>query len=70
VLERSAAAGSPTTYLWVLVETLRARAFYARLGWQDAGVREREVFEPYPVKMWMYRVPDEGERLGGLPIVT
>lgn len=70
VLERSAAAGSPTTYLWVLVENLRARAFYARFRWQDSGVREREVFEPYPVKMRMYRVPDEGEMLGGLRAVT
>lgn len=67
VLARSAAAGSPPTCLWVLVENLRARTFYARLGWQDTGVREREVFAPYPLKMRMRRVPDEGERLGGLP---
>ncbi len=59
VLERSAAAGTPTTYLWVLVDNHRARAFYARQGWTDTGVREREVFEPYPEKMQMQRPPDE-----------
>ena len=32
--------------------TARA-AFYERLGWRDTGVREPEVFEPYPVKMQM-----------------
>ena len=37
--------------LWVLVENHRARAFYARLGWVDSGVREHEVFPPYPEKM-------------------
>lgn len=66
VLERSAAAGMPTTYLWVLVDNRRARAFYTRLGWQDGGVREREVFAPYPVKMQMRREPDESERPDGL----
>jgi GNAT superfamily N-acetyltransferase len=37
--------------LWVLVENQRARAFYTRLGWVDTGVREQEVFAPYPDKM-------------------
>jgi RimJ/RimL family protein N-acetyltransferase len=37
--------------LWVLVENQRARAFYARLGWMDTGVRDQEVFPPYPDKM-------------------
>jgi GNAT superfamily N-acetyltransferase len=46
-----AAGGAQPAYLWVLVENHRARAFYARRGWQDTGVREREVFEPYPEKM-------------------
>jgi RimJ/RimL family protein N-acetyltransferase len=39
--------------LWVLVENHRARAFYTRLGWVDTGVREQEVFPPYPDKMEM-----------------
>lgn len=37
--------------LWVLVDNARARAFYARLGWLDTGVRDQEVFPPYPDKM-------------------
>jgi RimJ/RimL family protein N-acetyltransferase len=40
-------------HLWVLVDNDRARAFYARLGWVDIGVREQEVFPPYPEKMRM-----------------
>lgn len=62
VLERSAAAGAPTTYLWVLVDNRRARAFYRRLGWCDTDVREQETFAPYPVKMQMHRAVDEPER--------
>lgn len=57
VIELSTAAGSPSSYLWVLVDNLRARAFYARLGWRDTGIREPEVFAPYPCKMQMHRVP-------------
>jgi GNAT superfamily N-acetyltransferase len=37
--------------LWVLVDNVRARAFYTRLGWLDSGVRDHEVFPPYPDKM-------------------
>jgi RimJ/RimL family protein N-acetyltransferase len=47
--------GVQTAYLWVLVENHRARSFYARLGWCDTGVREHEVFEPYPEKMQLAR---------------
>jgi GNAT superfamily N-acetyltransferase len=47
--------GTRTAYLWVLVDNHRARAFYTRLGWVDTGVREREVFVPYPVKMQLAR---------------
>ncbi len=50
-----ATGGSATAYLWVLVENRRARAFYDRRGWRDTGVREVEVFRPYPVKMLMER---------------
>ncbi len=56
VLALSAAAGVPTTYLWVLVENHRARAFYARLGWRDSGIRQEAGFAPYPVKMRMERL--------------
>jgi GNAT superfamily N-acetyltransferase len=45
--------GSAEAHLWVLEENHRARAFYTRQGWRDAGVRETEVFVPYPVKMQM-----------------
>jgi GNAT superfamily N-acetyltransferase len=55
VLAGLAAEGARTTYLWVLVENHRARAFYVREGWHDTGVREEEVFAPYPVKMQMRR---------------
>ncbi len=50
-----AAHGTRTAYLWVLVDNHRARAFYEREGWRDAGLREREVFAPYPTKMQMRR---------------
>jgi GNAT superfamily N-acetyltransferase len=50
--------GDRTAYLWVLVENRRARAFYERLGWTEAGPSEREVFEPYPEKMQMMRMLD------------
>jgi GNAT superfamily N-acetyltransferase len=40
-----------TLLLWVLVDNHRARAFYARLGWVDNGIRDQEVFPPYPDKM-------------------
>ncbi|MBA2558490.1 MAG: GNAT family N-acetyltransferase [Propionibacteriales bacterium] len=50
-----AAQGARTTYLWVLEENRRARAFYQRHGWVDAGIRAAEVFAPYPVKMQMTR---------------
>ncbi|MBA2773817.1 MAG: GNAT family N-acetyltransferase [Nocardioidaceae bacterium] len=55
VVERATAAGSPTTYLWVLVDNHRARAFYRRLGWHDTDVREPETFPPYPIKTQMTR---------------
>jgi GNAT superfamily N-acetyltransferase len=45
------AAGGDALRLWVLVDNRRARAFYERLGWVDGGVREQEVFPPYPEKM-------------------
>jgi len=57
VLACSARQGTPTTSLWVLVDNTRARAFYERLGWRDAGVRDTEVFAPYPVKMQMVLDP-------------
>jgi GNAT superfamily N-acetyltransferase len=43
--------GTRTAYLWVLVDNRRARAFYRRRGWLETGVRELEVFEPFPEKM-------------------
>jgi GNAT superfamily N-acetyltransferase len=43
--------------LWVLVDNHRARAFYSRLGWRDGGVRETEVFAPYPDKMQLTLPP-------------
>jgi GNAT superfamily N-acetyltransferase len=49
------ASGADEAHLWVLVDNHRARAFYTRLGWVDTGVRDREVFAPYPVKMQMVR---------------
>ncbi len=55
VLDGLSARGADTAYLWVLVDNHRARSFYERRGWQDTGVREPEVFEPYPVKMQMSR---------------
>jgi len=48
-------AGPVDTNLWVLVDNQRARDFYERLGWRDTGVRDTEVFEPYPEKMQMTR---------------
>jgi GNAT superfamily N-acetyltransferase len=50
-----AAIGPAETHLWVLVDNHRARGFYERLGWRDTGIRDTEVFEPYPVKMQMTR---------------
>lgn len=50
-----AAQGARTSYLWVLVDNHRARAFYARRGWRATGVREHEVFEPFPEKLQMMR---------------
>jgi GNAT superfamily N-acetyltransferase len=50
------AAGAHPSYLWVLVGNHRARAFYTRLGWVDTGLREEEVFAPYPAKMQMARL--------------
>jgi GNAT superfamily N-acetyltransferase len=58
VLDGLSAQGVHTSYLWVLVENHRARAFYARRGWQDTGVREREVFRPFPEKMQLQRALD------------
>ncbi len=55
VIRRSTADGAPASYLWVLVDNHRARAFYARLGWRETGEREPEVFAPFPVKMVMGR---------------
>ena len=55
VLARSAALAAPVTDLWVLVDNHRARAFYERLGWRDAGTRDAEVFAPHPTKMRMVR---------------
>jgi GNAT superfamily N-acetyltransferase len=57
VLAGLSAQGAPAAYLWVLVENQRARSFYARRGWCETGVREREVFEPYPEKMQMILAP-------------
>ena len=51
-------ADRSTRDLWVLVANQRARAFYERLGWRDTGIRDTEVFEPYPVKMQMIRRAD------------
>jgi RimJ/RimL family protein N-acetyltransferase len=55
VLAGFAEQGVRTSYLWVLVDNHRARSFYTRLGWRETGVREREVFEPYPEKMQLVR---------------
>lgn len=49
------AQGAATTYLWVLADNYRARAFYQRQRWVDTAVREAEVFAPYPVKLKMTR---------------
>ncbi len=54
-VEEMAAHGASTTYLWVLVDNHRARAFYRRAGWVDTDLREPEVFAPYPVKIQMTR---------------
>jgi GNAT superfamily N-acetyltransferase len=54
-LAEMAAAGATTTYLWVLVDNRRARAFYRREGWEETAVRETEVFAPYPEKLQMTR---------------
>jgi len=45
--------GDPTRVLrlWVLVDNQRARRFYLHRGWVDTGVRDAEVFAPYPEKM-------------------
>jgi RimJ/RimL family protein N-acetyltransferase len=51
------ADGARSLRLWVLVDNHRARAFYARLGWIDSGVRDHEVFPPYPQKMQMVLSP-------------
>lgn len=55
VMNGLSAQGARTSYLWVLVENHRARSFYARRGWRATGVREPEVFEPFPEKMQMMR---------------
>lgn len=55
VLDGLSARGTRTSYLWVLVDNHRARSFYTRRGWQDTGVREIEVFAPYPEKMQLCR---------------
>ncbi len=52
-----AAQGTTTAYLWVLVDNVRGRAFYKRQGWVDTGVRDVEVFPPYPAKMKLRRTP-------------
>ncbi|CAA9378467.1 MAG: hypothetical protein AVDCRST_MAG21-1616 [uncultured Nocardioidaceae bacterium] len=57
-ISASAAAGRPTTCLWVLAENHRARRFYRRLGWRDTDIREPASFAPYPVRMQMSRPPD------------
>jgi GNAT superfamily N-acetyltransferase len=58
VLDGLAAQGTRTAYLWVLVENRRARGFYVRRGWADTGVREPEVFPPFPEKMQLQRALD------------
>ena len=55
VLAALSAQGRRTSYLWVLVDNHRARAFYVRRGWRATGVREHEVFEPFPEKMQLTR---------------
>lgn len=55
VMERASRAGYAVASLWVLVDNVRARAFYGHLGWRDSGIRDVEVFAPYPVKMRMDR---------------
>jgi GNAT superfamily N-acetyltransferase len=52
---RAADADRRSLHLWVLVDNERAKAFYTRLGWVDTGVREQEVFPPYPTKMQLVR---------------
>ncbi len=55
VLDGLSAHGPDASYLWVLVDNHRARSFYVRHGWYETGVREPEVFAPFPVKMQMTR---------------
>jgi GNAT superfamily N-acetyltransferase len=54
-MDALAGRGVQTSYLWVLEENHRARDFYTALGWESTGVREREVFEPFPVKVQLVR---------------
>jgi len=58
VLAAAAAAGAPTSYLWVLVDNHRARAFYRRLDWRDTDLIQAESFAPYPDRMQMTRSLD------------
>jgi GNAT superfamily N-acetyltransferase len=57
---RADSPGQPLR-LWVLVENRRARRFYAGLGWLDSGLRDTEVFAPYPEKMQL-ALPAEPDR--------
>lgn len=55
VLAALTTAGTQTSYLWVLVDNHRARRFYRLRGWVETDIVEAEVFEPFPLKMQMYR---------------
>jgi GNAT superfamily N-acetyltransferase len=53
-LERMAASGWLAAELDVMVDNLRARRFYERLGWAPDGRGQRSPFPPYP-KLLGYR---------------
>lgn len=64
-----AAEGADTSYLWVLVDNHRARRFYRRRGWRETDFVEAEVFEPFPLKLQMWRaMRPTGD--GGLPALA
>lgn len=49
---RAVAAIAPRrAVLWVLVDNVRARALYERLGWRPTGPRQPCPWEPHPVEM-------------------
>lgn len=45
------ARGSDQAFLWCLVENVRARRLYERLGWTPTGERQDAQFPPHPEEM-------------------